>query len=1400
MSRLFTFFCLGLVIGGLTMLKFRVELPREHDPVGSVRQLGKKLRAVKKVVAPVTSTPKAPKTLETVKTPKKLETGAYATKNQVVTIIVLSARENEEHRAIIRKTWQIGHTNVYFIVGKSFCKYPPLGRKSFTCEYNGKNIPKTVNDSYYKTQNEITQQLKLENDVVLVEMVDVYRNLATKLKLAYKWVYDNINPLPLYILKVDEDTFVRVGSLERWLSKRDPKVSNTYNIVAANFAGGSVVRSGKWAETKYKKSYYPPFPSGSGHLINLKLLKMIVNNFDKFVSYQGEDTSLGIFFDLMKTSSKMKIELETSPHFTSHSGDCMDKNKFVIGHDIKPSKMRECYNYMDELYSNNIQKSATSDTEPKDRKYLLFTSAGDKNNVKQWIGSDRNYDIAVVYYGKNQFSHQVDMLVSNKDTKFPNLYKWIIEKKIHLPDINKYNLVAVWDDDIVASVTDINNLFKEFDGNDASISSPCHTRGSYPSLFKYKENGIRNVDFVEMNAPIFKPDFLLSFMKNFDTNLKGYGTDTWFSQKCVNTCSIVVSDTTCVTNPKTRSDGTREIEKAQSEHDRSTFWKNLAKRRKLNPTVPPSAFERGYDKCPDNMKSHTVCTKVTEKNKEESISKTVVVTGAAGYIGSHTSLRLLEEGHTVVGIDNLSRGSTTALDVLRKFDNFRFYNIDLGDSQSLDKIIKKYKHARTVFHFAAVAFTLESVEFPELYKSNITLNTKILVDTMIQYKIPQLIYSSSCSVYGSPTEFPITEETNPSPVSPYGVAKLNAEKYIQKQVSAGKIRAHILRYFNVIGADPKGRLGENPRPNLSKYARLWTATMDTIFKRRKCVTLYDSTLDTPDGTAIRDYVHVSDLVDAHLSVLKYGFKNPVDIWNIGTGTGVSTKKFIKAAQEVSGKDIPICLETRKKSHSPPKLYASSKKLMDATGWEPTYTDVKSSLKTAWDVELKKRELLNKTTIILMGYNTKRIPNYKTVFKTYGSMTDVIDKIIFIWNNQNDLPPKIPNTDVYVQLVKGDKNLLTNRYKMSRYVTTSSVITVDDDVILPRNTILVMLKEYNKNPNLLIGLDDRSYTDDGKYIPRMTETTVNKLVIGKTMMWNKKYGDILFQHKDVVEYVNTVHPGCDDIAMNFLIKSITKKEPIRLLKVDRRNLPEIGGLSLKPGWYEIRNECVSFMLKYFKTNSNGNLIPKLQRLNNDINKHGGMEKAYGNVFSGDQTKQVFSYFKSVKTFLEDNPEAANICEIGFAGGHSATIFLSASENIENISYTGFDIWDRPFYEDSALKLVKEMFPTRQITVVKGDSTKTVASFERENFCDIIHVDGAHHAHYPTKDYENMYRLANKKNILLIDDCTNSWPAVLKGVDHMVSKGLVSKRPKQFIVKGWVHRGYQKGWCIGSYDKQ
>ena len=196
----------------------------------------------------------------------------------------------------------------------------------------------------------------------------------------------------------------------------------------------------------------------------------------------------------------------------------------------------------------------------------------------------------------------------------------------------------------------------------------------------------------------------------------------------------------------------------------------------------------------------------------------------------------------------------------------------------------------------------------------------------------------------------------------------------------------------------------------------------------------------------------------------------------------------------------------------------------------------------------------------------------------------------------------------------------------------------------------------------------------------------------------------------------------------------------------------------------------------------------------INKKTSESNIYGNVFSGRAEQQIRSYTKAIEEFMKTN-EVQHICEIGFAGGHSATVLLAATKNAQ---YTGFDMWDRSFYENSALAWVKQEFVGRKIEIVKGDSTKTVPLYNIVKTCDIIHVDGAHHAHFPKTDYINMQRLASKNNLLLIDDCTPSWPAVMNGVNYCTKKQIFTKRPKQIVPENWSHRGKLKGWCIGSYN--
>ena len=258
-------------------------------------------------------------------------------------IIVLSRREAFKERQVIRDTWAMGHSNVYFIVGKP-CEIPLKDRKPWVCERKS-----LQNDNTYTLeQGRISEQLLKEKDVVHVDMIDVYRNLAEKLKLAYRWAFKTHGKA--YVLKVDLDTFVRVSEVESFVKDRQIK----YECIVGGVSRGKVGRNGKWAENKYKKDTYPPFPSGSGHIVSPSLLEYIVTH--EMVSYQGEDTSLGIFFD----ESDIDVTFTVTKSMTTHSGDCFNKHVMVVGHNIGVSKMKKCYNSLYNLDYPNSMKSPLS--------------------------------------------------------------------------------------------------------------------------------------------------------------------------------------------------------------------------------------------------------------------------------------------------------------------------------------------------------------------------------------------------------------------------------------------------------------------------------------------------------------------------------------------------------------------------------------------------------------------------------------------------------------------------------------------------------------------------------------------------------------------------------------------------------------------------------------------------------------------------------------------------------------------------------------------------------------------------------------------------------------------------------------------------------------------------------
>ncbi|KAJ4746302.1 NAD(P)-binding Rossmann-fold superfamily protein [Rhynchospora pubera] len=266
----------------------------------------------------------------------------------------------------------------------------------------------------------------------------------------------------------------------------------------------------------------------------------------------------------------------------------------------------------------------------------------------------------------------------------------------------------------------------------------------------------------------------------------------------------------------------------------------------------------------------------------------VLVTGGAGYIGSHAALRLLTDSYRVTIVDNLSRGNIGAIKVLQKLfpqpGRLQFIYADLGDAKSVNRIFSENAFD-AVMHFAAVAYVGESTLEPLRYYHNITANTLVVLEAMASHGVRTLIYSSTCATYGEPEKMPITEETPQVPINPYGKAKKMAEEIILDFSKSTDLAVMILRYFNVIGSDPEGRLGEAPRPELREHGRISGACFDAALGIIPGLKVKGTDYETPDGTCIRDYIDVTDLVDAHVKALDKAQRGKVGIYNVGTGKG-----------------------------------------------------------------------------------------------------------------------------------------------------------------------------------------------------------------------------------------------------------------------------------------------------------------------------------------------------------------------------------------------------------------------------------------------------------------------------------------------------------------------------------
>jgi UDP-glucose 4-epimerase len=331
----------------------------------------------------------------------------------------------------------------------------------------------------------------------------------------------------------------------------------------------------------------------------------------------------------------------------------------------------------------------------------------------------------------------------------------------------------------------------------------------------------------------------------------------------------------------------------------------------------------------------------------------VLVTGAAGYIGSHAALRLVEAGHHVVAWDDLSRGHRGAIDAIARVaeslpGSFEFAEGSISDRVALAATLRD-RAIDVVMHFAAFAYVGESVDEPLRYYDNNTGGACRLLQAMDDAGVPTIVFSSTCATYGEPPadRIPIAETCPQSPINPYGRSKLMVEHMLADHAEAcrrqGRPFAYAaLRYFNVAGSDPAGRVGEDHRPE----THLIPICLEVAAGRREALTIFGEDYDTPDGTCIRDYVHVVDLVDAHLAVMSVLAPGDERRYNVGIGHGWSVQDVLEACRRITGHPIPARIGPRR-AGDPPRLFADAGRIREELGWTPRFTDLDETVATAW---------------------------------------------------------------------------------------------------------------------------------------------------------------------------------------------------------------------------------------------------------------------------------------------------------------------------------------------------------------------------------------------------------------------------------------------------------------------
>lgn len=316
----------------------------------------------------------------------------------------------------------------------------------------------------------------------------------------------------------------------------------------------------------------------------------------------------------------------------------------------------------------------------------------------------------------------------------------------------------------------------------------------------------------------------------------------------------------------------------------------------------------------------------------------ILVCGGAGYIGSHTVYELIKRNETVVVIDNLQTGHEKAVHPQAKF-----YYGDIRDKEILAKCFAE-NEIEAVVHFAANSLVGESMSEPLKYFNNNVYGMQVLLESMSGHKVDKIVFSSTAAVYGEPKRVPISEEDETLPTNAYGETKLAMEKMMKWVDKANGIRFVSLRYFNAAGAAPGGSIGEDHTPE----THLVPLILQVPNGKREHITVFGEDYATPDGTCIRDYIHVVDLADAHIKALEYLRQgNGSNIFNLGNGCGFSVKEMINAAKNAAKQDIKVVLGKRR-AGDPAQLIASNDKARRVLGWSPRYTNIEEIIKTAWD--------------------------------------------------------------------------------------------------------------------------------------------------------------------------------------------------------------------------------------------------------------------------------------------------------------------------------------------------------------------------------------------------------------------------------------------------------------------